>query len=342
MNYGGIKRRPGRSGEIDSMKNSYWKDKRVLITGYEGFLGSNLTKALLGFKARVWGLDIETRRHDTILKDDFGKMKIIRGSVEDYNLLLRIIKTNKIEIIFHLAATSLVGEALKKPFQSFSTNIRGTWNILEAARNSKSVKTIIVASSDKAYGIQKKLPYRENSPLIGVHPYDVSKSCADLIAYTYFHTYGLPVSVTRCGNIFGPGDFNFSRIVPDAIRSIVFNKKLLIRSDGKFIRDYIYVDDIVSGYLKIAESMKKKKLAGEAFNFSNEFPISVLQLVKMIYKACGRSPNYRILNQARYEIKEQYLCAGKARRILGWEPKYSLDKGLKLTLDWYKEYLKTK
>lgn len=322
------------------MDAKFWKKKNVLVTGYEGFLGSHLTKALLDLEARICGLDILIRRKRTILsKKDLDKINIIKGSVENFLLLSKIVKKNKIEIIFHLAAKSLVGQGLQKPIRTLSTNIMGTWNILEASRNNNSVKAIIVASSDKAYGSHKKLPYKEDAPLKGLHPYDVSKSCQDLLAYAYFHTYGLPVSITRCGNIFGPGDFNFSRIIPDTIRCALTGKTLLIRSNGKFIRDYIYVDDIVNGYLLLAQNLKKLNLTGEAFNFSDENPTSVIGLVKRIYKLVGKKENYKILNQAKFEIKYQYLSSSKARKILNWRPEVTLDYGLKMTIAWYRELL---
>jgi len=321
------------------MTNNFWRDKKVLITGYEGFLGSHLTRTLLNYGARVWGLDIITYRKHTILSDkDLNKIKVIKGSVEKISLVERIIKENKIEFIFHLAAKALVGECLQDPIKAFSTNIKGTWNILEASRSNDTIKAIIIASSDKAYGIQSRLPYKETSPLAGCHPYDVSKSCADLLAYTYFHTYGLPVCITRCGNIFGPGDFNFSRIVPDTIMSAIRNKTLIIRSDGKFTRDYVYIEDIVLGYLALAKKVTKLKFFGEAFNFSNEKPISVLELVKTIYGLMGKKPAYKVLGVEKYEIRHQYLTSNKAKRILNWKPRYSLKQGLKETIEWYKEY----
>lgn len=325
----------GRFGNV--MTNKFWKSKKVLITGYEGFVGSHLTKILLKRGAEVCGLDIITNRKKTILSDEeLHKVKIIKGSVEDFSFLSKIVKENKIEFIFHLAAKSLVGYCFQKPVRAFSTNIKGTWNILEASRNNDRIKAIVIASSDKAYGSHRRLPYKENTPLSGPHPYDVSKSCADLIACMYYHTYGLPAGVTRCGNIFGPGDFNLSRIVPDTIRSIVQNKTLIIRSDGKFTRDYVYVDDIVNGYILLAEKMQRLKLSGEAFNFSNENPTSVLELVRIIYKICGKEPDYKILNEVKYEIRHQYLSSEKARSALGWGAKHNLEEGLKITINWYK------
>ena len=325
------------------MNDNFWKKRKVLVTGYEGFLGSNLTKELIRLKSDVSGLDIITHRKDTVLSGDFDKIKIYKGSVEDFDLVSKIMADNKIEMIFHLAATSIVGEALTDPLKAFSTNICGTWNILEAARNSRSTKAVIIASSDKAYGSQSKLPYREDSRLSGSHPYDASKSCADILAATYYRTYGLPVSVTRCGNIYGSGDLNFSRLVPDALRCISKDKTFIIRSDGKFTRDYIYVDDVVNAYLLLALKMKEASIRGEAFNFSNESPLSVLALLKKLYRCANvRKPDYKITNQAKYEIKHQYLSAAKARRLLNWRPRYNLEEGLKRTIKWYKDYFAKK
>ena len=333
-------------GGVEIMKNKskFWQNKNIFITGYEGFLGSNLTRTLLNYGAKIWGLDIITHRKNTILSGkDLNKVKVTKGSVGNFSLVSEIIKENNIEFIFHLAAEALVGKCNKNPLRTFSTNIKGSWNVLEASRNNNSIKAIIIASSDKAYGIQKELPYKENSPLAGCHPYDVSKSCTDLLAYTYFCTYRLPVCITRCGNIYGPGDFNFSRIVPDTVRSVLRNKTLIIRSDGKFTRDYIYVEDIVRGYLLLAQKMESLRLYGEAFNFSNETPVSVLELVRMISKLAGQNkPNYKIANTAKDEIKHQYLSAKKAYKILKWFPQYTLDSGLKKTIDWYSYILSQK
>ena len=327
--------------EMTDDKSRFWEDKNIFITGYEGFLGSNLTKTLLDYGAKVWGLDIITHRKTTILSgEDLNKIKIIKGSVGNFSLVSEIIRENNIEFIFHLVAEVLVGRCNKTPLRTFSTNIKGSWNILETARNSSSVKAIIVASSDKAYGIQKGLPYKENSPLAGCHPYDVSKSCTDLLAYTYFYTYRVPVCITRCGNIYGPGDFNFSRIVPDTIRSALQNKTLIIRSDGSFTRDYNYVEDIVRGYLLLAQKAESLKLYGEAFNFSNEAPVSVLELVRKILKFAGQDEaNYKIANTAKYEIRHQYLSAQKAQQVLKWSSRYTLETGLRKTIGWYSNCL---
>lgn len=323
------------------MNKRFWHGKSVLITGFEGFLGSNLSKVLIPSGAKIFGLDIKVKRKDTILAaSDYKKITVIKGSVTDLKLLKNIIAENKINILFHLAAEAIVGKCHNNPLCAFSVNIKGTWNILEACRNSKSVRAVIIASSDKAYGSHKELPYTEKAPLNGNHPYDVSKSCADLIARTYAYTYDLPVVITRCGNIYGPGDFNFSRLIPDMMRCLFYGRELLIRSDGKFVRDYVYIDDITEGYIKAAELLSKRKLSGEAFNLSDERPIKVLMLLAKLNNLgiTGKKLCYRILNIAKYEIKKQYLSSTKARRILNWKPKYSLEEGLRKTAQWYFSY----
>ena len=300
-------KRPGKNGRIKrAMENKFWKDKKILITGFEGFLGSHLTKELLKTKAQVVGLDIKTFRQQTILNSqDYKKMVVCKGSAANRNLVRGILRQHSINVIFHLAAEAIVGRSQKNPLKAFKSNIAGTWEVLEAARLQGDIQALIVASSDKAYGAHKKLPYKEDIPLQGNHPYDVSKSCADLIANTYFHTYGLPVAITRCGNIYGPGDFNFSRLIPDALRCIKSGKTLKVRSDGQFVRDYIYVEDIVAGYIKIAELLEKRKLSGEAFNLSDEKPLTVIGLLKKINKFgfCGKKLNYKIMNTAKYSLR---------------------------------------
>jgi len=318
---------------------NFWSGKRVLVTGFEGFIGSNLSKRILQYGAEVIGIDIRTRRKDTVFsKQDYKNLAIIEGDVADLKLVRSVIKKRKIQVIFHLAAEAIVNRSLRNPINTFSSNIQGTWNILEAARQSREIEAIICASSDKAYGSHRALPYTEKTPLVGVHPYDVSKSCADLIAQAYAHTYQVPVAITRCGNVFGPGDFNFSRIFPDAIRSAISGKKLLIRSDGKFTRDYIYVDDVVNGYMLLARRLRKQRLSGEAFNLSNESPVTVLGLLRIINKVIQKKLSFKILNLAKYEIKDQYLDSGKSRRLLGWKPEYPLEKGIALTFAWYRNY----
>jgi CDP-glucose 4,6-dehydratase len=322
------------------MAGSIWKNKRVLITGYEGFLGSWLTRFFLEKGASITGLDILTRRKKTILtKPELDSITIVKGSVENIKLLEHTCRRRSIEFIFHLAAKALVNECYIDPIKAFSVNIKGTWNILEICRQNKSIEGVIVASSDKAYGAHAKLPYKEDFALQGDHPYDVSKSCADLLCGTYYHTYQVPVCITRCGNIYGPGDYNFSRIIPDAIRCGLTGRQLLIRSDGKFIRDYVYVKDIALAYMRLAQVMLKNGVAGEAFNFSDENPLSVMSIVNEIYKCFGTKPDYKILNKANYEIKRQFLSSRKARHVLGWKPKYRMEQALNETICWYKTVL---
>jgi len=323
------------------MPGTFWNGKKVLISGFEGFLGSNLTLKLLSLGADIVGLDILTGRKDTLFPSkEYRKIKVIKGDVADFALVKNIFVKNRVKVVFHLAAEAIVGRSLKYPIRAFSSNIEGAWNMLEAARQAGSaIDSIVIASSDKAYGSHKELPYKEDYPLAGCHPYDVSKTCSDLIANTYFHTYKLPVAVTRCGNIYGPGDFNFSRLIPDAMRCVFSGKVLKIRSDGKFVRDYVYVEDIVNGYIRIAESLRKGRLFGEAFNLSDEKPLTVMQVLKEINKLCGNKLEYEIMNIARYEIKKQYLASAKARSILSWKPKYNFNDGLRMTLDWYRAYL---
>ncbi|MBU4445866.1 GDP-mannose 4,6-dehydratase [bacterium] len=322
------------------MNKKFWEQKNVLITGHIGFLGSWLTNTLLELGANVVGVDIVKSRKGSVLIAKSKNFKGIKADVANLKSLAKIISTNKPQIIFHLAAEAIVSRANNNPIRTFKSNIEGTWNILEIARKTKSIQAIVMASSDKAYGAHKVLPYKEDAALKGDHPYDVSKSCADLLAYTYFHTYGVPVCVTRCGNIYGPGDYNFSRIVPDAIRCALTDKKLLIRSNGKFTRDYVFVDDIANGYMLLAEKLAHLELGGQAFNFSDENPMTVLKLVDKIYKIAGKKPNYIIQNKVKYEIKHQYLDSNKARKVLGWKVKHTLEEGLQQAIDWYSRLLR--
>jgi CDP-glucose 4,6-dehydratase len=328
-----------------TVKRDFWRNKIVLVSGFEGFLGSNLTKSLLDKGAKVIGLDIKTSRKETIFRaGDYRKIVVYKGSVANRKFLKFIFNKHRIEVAFHLAAEAIVCRSHSDPLNAFESNIAGTWEVLEVTRLYSNVRAIVVASSDKAYGEHKKLPYREDASLIANHPYDVSKSCADLIANTYAHTYGLPVAITRCGNIYGPGDFNFSRLIPEAMRCLFYNRTLKIRSDGKFVRDYVYVDDVVSGYMKIAESLFLGKNSGEAFNLSDESPFTVMGVLKKIsgLEVSGKKLRYEIMNTAKYEIKEQYLSSIKARRMLGWKPEHSIAEGLKKTAAWYMEYFNGK
>lgn len=323
--------------------NKFWEDKNVFITGCTGLLGSHLTQMLVDQGANVVGLVRDLVPKSNLVRTSvYDSINIVRGCVEDFYTLERVINEYEIDTVFHLAAQTIVGIANRNPFSTFESNIKGTWCILEACRRVPIVKRIVIASSDKAYGEQDKLPYDEDVPLIGSHPYDVSKSCADLISLMYYNTYKLPVCVTRCGNFYGPGDLNFNRIVPGTIRSVLNNEAPIIRSDGTYIRDYFYVKDGALAYINLAEKMDDFKIHGEAFNFSNELQISVLEITNKILKLMNREDLKPIvLNDATNEIKHQYLSANKARKILGWKPKYNLNKGLEETIKWHKIFSKS-
>jgi len=324
--------------------NDFWKNRNVFVTGCTGLLGSHLTEMLVNQKASVVGLVRDSVPKSNLVETGiYNKINIVRGNVEDFFTIERTLNEYEIDTIFHLAAQTIVGTANRNPLSTFESNIKGTWCVLEAARRVSTVTRIVVASSDKAYGEQKQLPYEETAPLAGSHPYDVSKTCADLIAYTFYDTYKLPVCITRCGNFYGPGDLNFNRIVPGAIRSILNNNSPVIRSDGEPIRDYFYVKDGVLAYMQLAEKMESTKIHGEAFNFSNELQISVLQLINEILRLMGRTDlKPIILNQATNEIRDQYLSARKARAVLQWEPKYNLSDALKETIEWYTKFFGAK
>lgn len=317
----------------------YWTDKNVFVTGATGLLGSWLVKALVDSNANVVCLirDI-VPKSNLYLNGYYKKVVMVNGCLEDYSLIERTLNEYEMDTIFHLGAQTIVGTANRSPIGTFESNIKGTWNVLEAARSSKLIERIIIASSDKAYGEQEKLPYTEDMPLKGGHVYDVSKSCADLVAQSYYYTYDLPIGITRCGNFYGGGDLNFNRLIPGTTKSVLNNERPVIRSDGKYIRDYIYILDAVEAYLFLAEKLDNPAIRG-AFNFSNESQVTVLDVVKMILKLMNREDlEPLILNEAKGEIKHQYLSAGKAREMLGWKPKYDLEKGLKETIEWYKKF----
>ncbi|MBT4174745.1 NAD-dependent epimerase/dehydratase family protein [archaeon] len=318
--------------------NEFWKNRNVFVTGGTGLLGSNLVKALVEKGANVTVLVRDGVHNSYFFMLGLDKrVNIVRGALQDYLLLERTINEYEIDTVFHLAAQAIVGTANRSPLSTFDSNIRGTWHVLEAARVSKLVKSVVVASSDKAYGSQKVLPYTEETPLQGEHPYDVSKSCTDLISLSFYKTYGLPVCVTRCGNLYGPGDLNWNRIIPGTIRSLYMNESPIIRSDGTFIRDYLYLADAVDAYLTIAENIEKCK--GEAFNISTMNKINVLDLVRLTSSLYPSVIQPTVLNEVQGEIKDQYLSSEKIKNVLGWVPKHSIEEGLRGTIAWYREFL---
>ncbi|MCP4589394.1 MAG: NAD-dependent epimerase/dehydratase family protein [bacterium] len=319
----------------------HWKGRTVLVTGATGFLGGWLVKELYARGASIVALIRDHAPRSMLVSEGWlERISAVNGSLGDLALLRRMICEYEIDTIFHLGAQTLVGVGKKDPVGTLECNVQGTWNVLDAARQAGIVKRIVVASSDKAYGTSHELPYRETYALQGEFPYDVSKSCTDLICRMYALTYQLPVAVTRCGNLFGGGDLNFSRTVPGLILATLQDERFLIRSDGKFVRDFLYARDAVEAYLCLAERMSEDgSLAGEAFNFSLEIRLTVLDVVEKVLEMMGRQDLDPIIqNIASNEVREQYMVAGKARERLDWVPKYGLEKGLEETIAWYKDY----
>jgi CDP-glucose 4,6-dehydratase len=321
--------------------SAFWQDRPVLVTGATGLVGSWLVRRLAAAKADVVCLIRDQIPQSELVRSGLiDQVKVVRGDLVDQELLERTLGEYEITTVIHLAAQTIVGIANRNPVSTFESNIRGTWCLLEACRRSPRIEQVIIASSDKAYGDQEILPYSEDTPLQGRHPYDVSKSCADLISTTYAHTYGLPVVITRCGNFYGGGDLNWNRIVPGTIRSILRGERPIIRSDGLYVRDYFYVEDGAAAYMLLTESLAANPdLRGEAFNFSNELQITVIELVEAILKQMGSTLEPDIQNAASNEIRKQYLSAQKARDMLDWSALYTLDEGLKHTIAWYTNFL---
>lgn len=328
--------------EQDRSSHTFWVNRRVLVTGATGIVGSWLVKDLLAAGAYVVALVRNPDPQSEFYRSgDYLRTVIVNGHLEDFWALEQAINEHEIETVLHLGAQPIVGAAQRFPLQTFEANVRGTYNLMEACRlHLQLVKRIVIASSDKAYGPQPLLPYTEDMPLQGQQPYEVSKSCTDLIAQSYFYTYGMPVAIARCGNIYGGGDLNWSRIVPETIRSFLLGQRPVLRSDGTFVRDYIYVKDVSKAYMGLAEQIDEAAVKGEAFNFSPERAVSVLELVTTIQRLMGcenLAPDVR--NTAQGEIHSQYLSAEKARKVLNWRPRFTLDQGLQETIAWYQNYL---
>ena len=326
---------------MENMVNrSFWQDRPTFVTGGTGLVGSWLVQRLIEA-----GADVVCLVRDWVPQSEFvragyiEKVKVVRGDVRDRDMLERALGELEIDTVIHLAAQTIVTIANRNPISTFETNIAGTWNILEASRRSPKVKQIVMASSDKAYGDQEILPYNEDTPLQGQHPYDVSKSAADLIAATYAKSYDLPVAITRCGNFYGGGDLNWNRIIPGTIRSILRGQAPIIRSDGEYIRDYFYVEDGAAAYMLLAEQLAMRpELKGQAFNFSNEIQITVREIVESVINLMGSNLKPEILNEVSNEIRHQYLSAEKARSMLNWKPLFNLDQALGMTIDWYRNF----
>lgn len=318
----------------------FWHNRSVLVTGAGGFIASWLCRALLQAGANVVGLVRDSAGERLLTIHGIrNHMTILHGSITDYALVERALNEYDADTCLHLAAQAIVGVANRSPLSTFESNIKGTWNVLEACRVSKTVQRVVVASSDKAYGDQPQLPYREDTPLDGCFPYDASKVCTDVLARSYAATYQLPVAVTRCANVYGGGDFNWSRLIPGTIRSLLNGEPPVIRSDGTPERDYVYVSDAAAAYLTLAERAAEPGIQGSAFNFGAGQPVSALSLVERMISATGSCLRPRILGQASGEIDRQFLDSSRARRVLGWTPRVSLDEGLALTSRWYADYL---
>jgi CDP-glucose 4,6-dehydratase len=321
--------------------SDFWRDRPVFITGATGLVGGWLTKRLVEEGASVVCLVRDWVPRSSLLGSDLAaQVTIVRGDVRDQALLERVLGEYEIDTVQHLAAQTIVPIANRNPVSTFESNIAGTWSVLEACRRSPTVKQIVYASSDKAYGECDTLPYDEATPLRGTHPYDVSKSCGDLIAQSYANTYGLPVVITRCGNFYGGGDLNWNRIVPGTIRSVLRGERPVIRSDGTFIRDYFYVEDGAAAYMLLAERLEgNTSLYGAAFNFSNELQLTVRAIVEKILGLMGKELQFEVRSEASNEIPHQYLSAKRAREQLGWHPLFSLNEGLKRTIEWYEKFV---
>jgi CDP-glucose 4,6-dehydratase len=322
-------------------RTHFWRDRRVFVTGGTGLIGGWLVQRLVDLDAEVVALVRDWVPGARIVSLGLdSRVNIVRGDVRDQAVLERVLGEYEIDIVLHLAAQTIVGIANRNPVSTFETNIAGTWALLEAVRRSPAVKAVVIASSDKAYGSARTLPYVETTPLMGEHPYDVSKSCADLIAQCYARTWNMPVAITRCGNFFGGGDLNWNRVVPGTIRAIHRGERPVVRSDGKFIRDYIYVEDAVDSYLHLAQALRRDpKFVGEAFNFSTGKPLSVMQVVDAIRVGMDSKLDPIVLNEASGEIREQHLDSSKAQARLDWRPRFGFEEGLPRTIEWYRNYL---
>ena len=323
------------------LNRAFWLDRPTFVTGGTGLVGSWMVRRLVEAGAQVVCLVRDwVPQSELVRSRQIESVTVVRGDIRERDLLERCLGEYEIDTVIHLAAQTIVTIANRNPVSTFETNIGGTWNLLEACRRSPRIRQVVVASSDKAYGDQDVLPYNENTSLRGQHPYDVSKSAADLIARTYAVSYGMPVVVTRCGNFFGGGDLNWNRIVPGTIRSVLRGEAPVIRSDGNFVRDYFYVEDGAAAYMLLAEQLAlHPEMGGEAFNFSYGNPITVLELTRRILALMGSAFEPDVRNEAVNEIRKQYLDSSKARQQLGWKPLFSLEEGLQRTIAWYREFL---
>ncbi|MBI4173924.1 MAG: GDP-mannose 4,6-dehydratase [Candidatus Aenigmarchaeota archaeon] len=323
---------------------NFWRDRNVLVTGANGFVGSMLAASLAGQQANVVAAVRDIRPKSTLAYMGVEKKLhgIAKGDLADFSFVARVMDEYEISHCFHVAAQPIVGIANHSPLQTFETNIKGTWNVLEACRNCKTFAGLVVASSDKAYGSNPNLPYQEDYPLNATNPYDVSKACTEAVSKAYFSTYGLPLAITRCSNIYGPGDLNFSRIVPGTVKTLIFGEQPIVRSDGTPVRDFIYIDDTVSAYLALAENLQRKDVNGQALNFGGGGPIRIIDAVEKIIKLSGKKLKPKVVGTGKLkgEIDAQYLSNEKASKLLGWAPKTKLEDGLLKAYGWYETYFR--
>ncbi len=318
-----------------------WRGRQVLVTGATGLIGSWLTRRLIDLGARVGVLVLDADPQSELVRSaTIESTTVVMGRLECYADVERAVIAQEADTIFHLGAQTLVGAAVRAPLATLEANVAGTWNVMEVARRHDDlVQRVVVASSDKAYGESQQLPYVEDMALQGVSPYDVSKSCTDLVTQSYARTYGLSAAIARCGNVYGGGDLNWSRIVPGTLRALLTEEQPVIRSDGTYLRDYIYVDDVVDAYLRLAEALEDRAISGEAFNFSEERPMSVIEIYGVICSAVGVTDiEPVVLGRAEHEIHDQYLSATKARERIGWSPSLTFEEGLARTVAWYRGF----
>jgi CDP-glucose 4,6-dehydratase len=333
----------------NSDTSNTWRGRTAFVTGISGFVGAWVAATLLDMGAKVVGI-VRNKCNDThsvtsleLLGLD-RRAQLVEGSITEYSMIERTLAEYEVDTVFHLAAETIVGLASRSPLSFFESNIEGTWNVLEAVRTSKWVERVVIASSDKAYGDQEELPYTEAAMLNGLYPYDASKACTDVLARTYAYTYDLPIVVTRCANIYGGADLNWSRLVPGTIRSILQNENPVLRSDGTSERDYIYVDDAVNAYLQAGEHAARADVRGKAFNFGSGIPVSARLMVETLLETAGRTdlvPDIRGQGKPPGEIDRQYLDSQEANKRLGWEPKVNLTSGLQQTIEWFKRHAAT-
>ncbi|ABO50417.1 NAD-dependent epimerase/dehydratase [Desulforamulus reducens MI-1] len=317
-----------------------WQNKNVLITGCSGIIGSWLTRRLVDEGANVVGIVRDRLGYGNLLQEQtINRMVVAHGDITDFLFMSRVMAEYEIDTVFHLAAQTIVTIANRSPLSTFESNLRGTWIVLEACRLSPTVERVVVASSDKAYGDSKELPYREDQPLRGKHPYDVSKSCTDLLAQSYYHTYRLPVAITRLANVYGGGDLNFNRIIPGTIKAVLEGRPPVLRSDGSPLREYLYVEDAVDAYLTLAKNLHRSNVMGEAFNFAPQQPYQVLEIVQEIIRIAGKEFVPEIRKHMNGEILHQYSDSSKAKERLNWHTRWDLTKGLSVTIEWYRKFL---